>query len=109
MGNLTVVSQKSSINLWKSHQIDLKNDLSRLTNFVNTRTDHDVVFTRRDITVTQVLSLLKRVSPNKFAGIDGINTRLLRLTAPVITRSIARIIDYSFSTTENFPQRWTTA
>ena len=49
-----------------------------------------------------------RVSPNKSAGIDGINARLLRLTAPVITPSIARMINYSFSATGNFPQRWKT-
>ena len=49
-----------------------------------------------------------RVSPNKSAGIDGINARLLRLTAPVITPSIARMINYSFSATRNFPQRWKT-
>ena len=52
---------------------DLNIDLSRLTNFVSSRKDHDVVFTPRDITVTQVLSILKRVTPNKSAGIDGIN------------------------------------
>ena len=54
---------------------DLNIDLSRLTNFVNSRKDHDVVFTLRDITVTQVISILKRVSPNKSAVIDGINAR----------------------------------
>ena len=59
--NLTLISQKSLINLRKSHQIDLNNDLSRsrLTNFVNSRKDHDVVFTLRDITVTQLISILK--------------------------------------------------
>ena len=40
-----------------------------------------------------------RVNPNKAAGIDGINALLLRLTAPVITPSIARMINYLFSTT----------
>ena len=49
-----------------------------------------------------------RVSPNKSAGIDGINSRLLRLTAPVITPSIARMINYLFLITGNFPQRWKT-
>ena len=59
--NLTLISQKSQINFKKSHQIDLNNDLSssRLTNFVNSRKDHDVVFTLRDITVTQLISILK--------------------------------------------------
>ena len=44
---------------------DLNVDLSRLTNLVNSRKDRDVVFTLRDITVTQVISILKRVSVNK--------------------------------------------
>ena len=59
--NLTLISQKSLINLRKSHQIDLNNDLSRsrLTNFVNFRKDHDIVFTLRDIIVTQLISILK--------------------------------------------------
>ena len=75
LSNLTLISQQSLINLGKSHLINLNNDLSRLTNFVNSRKDHDVVFTLRDITVCQVLSILKRVSPNKSAVIDGINAR----------------------------------
>ena len=49
-----------------------------------------------------------RVSLNKSTGIDGINSRLLRLAAPVITPSIARMINYSFLTNGNFPQRWET-
>ena len=57
--NLTLISQKSPINLGKSYEIDLNNDLSRLTNFVNSRKDRGVVFTLRDITVTQVISILK--------------------------------------------------
>ena len=59
--NLTLISQKSLINLRKSDQIDINNDLSRsrLTNFVNFRKDHDVVFTLRDIIVTQLISILK--------------------------------------------------
>ena len=56
--NLTLISQKSPINLGKSYQIDLNNDLSRLTNFVNSRKDRGVVFTLRDITVTQVISII---------------------------------------------------
>ena len=84
---------------------DLNIDLSRLTNFVNSRKDHDVVFTLRDITVTQVIGILKRGSANKSVGIDGINASLLHLAAPVITPSIARMINYSFSS-GTFPHRW---
>ena len=77
---------------------DLNSDLPRLTNFVNSRKDRDVVFTLRDTTFTQVISILKRVSPNKSAGIDKINARLLHLDPPVISPSIAWMINYSFST-----------
>ena len=56
--NLTLISQKSPINLGKSYQNDLNNDLSRLTNFVNSRKDRGVVFTLRDITITQVISII---------------------------------------------------
>ena len=47
---------------------------------------------------TSCISILKRVSPNKSAVIDKINARLLRLAASVIARSIARMINHSFST-----------
>ena len=80
-------------------------DFSRLTNFVHSRKDHDVIFTPWGITVTQVLSILKRVSPNKSAGIDGNNARWPRLAALVITLSIARMLNYSFST-GTFRQHW---
>ena len=77
--------------------LDLNIDLSRLTKFVNSRKDRDVVFTLRVITVIQVLRILKRVSPSKYAVIDVINARLFLLATPVITMSIARMINYSFS------------
>jgi len=79
-----------------------------LTDFVNSRKDHDVVFTFRDITVPKVISIRKRICPNKSAGIDKKNVRLLRLAAPVIAPSIVRIINYSFAS-GTFPQRWKTA
>ena len=106
LSNLTLISQKIADKL-REKLPDLNIDLSRLTNFVNSRKDHDVVFTLRDITVTQVLNILKRVtcSPNKSAGIDGTNARLFRLAAPIITLSIARMINYSFSF-GTFPHRW---
>ena len=106
LSNLTLISQKIADKL-REKLPDLNIDLSKLTNFVNSRKDHDVVFTLRDITVTQVLNILKRVtcSPNKSAGIDGINARLFRLAAPIITLSIARMINYSFSI-GTFPHRW---
>ena len=84
---------------------DLNIDLSRFTNFVNSRKDHDVVFTLRDVTVTQVVSILKGVSADKSVGIDGISASLLRLAAPVITQRIARMINHSFSIV-TFPNRW---
>ena len=83
---------------------DLNIDLSRLTNFVNSRKDHDIVFTLRDTTVTQVNSNLKRVTPNKSAAIDKINTRLLHLAATSYRAEYCKddkliLLNWNFSST----------
>ena len=102
LSNLTLISQKSPLNLGKSYHISI---LTFPDWLILSTPDHDVIFTPWGITVTQVLSILKRVSPNKSAGIDGINARWPRLAALVITLSIARMLNYSFST-GTFRQHW---
>ena len=49
-----------------------------------------------------------KINPCKASGIDKISARLLRVAAPVIAPSIARIINVSLSTGK-FPSRWKTA
>ena len=83
-------------------------DLSKLVNFVESRKDPDVVFSVPDITDAQVLQIIKGISPHKAAGIDKISARFLRIAAPILAPSIARLINMSFSTGK-FPTRWKTA
>ena len=83
-------------------------DLSKLVNFVESCKDPDVVFSVPDITNAQVLQIIKGISPHKAAGIDKISARFLRIAAPILAPSIARLINMSFSTGK-FPTRWKTA
>ena len=79
---------------------DLNSDLSRLTNFVKSRKYHDVVFTLRDITISQVIIFWRELFQT--------NQLVSTVIAPVIAPSIVRMINYSFAT-GTFPQRWKTA
>ena len=83
-------------------------DLSKLANFVESCKDPDVVFSVPDTTNAQVLQIIKGISPHKAAGIDKISARFLRIAAPILAPSIARLINMSFSTGK-FPTRWKTA
>ena len=55
-----------------------------------------------------MLQIRKGISPHKAAGIDKISARFLRIAAPILAPSIARLINMSFST-GTFPTRWKTA
>ena len=83
-------------------------DLSKFVNFVESCKDPDVIFSVPDITNAQVLQIIKGISPHKAAGIDKISARFLRIAAPILAPSIARLINMSFSTGK-FPTRWKTA
>ena len=54
LSNLTLISQKIADKL-REKLPDLNIDLSRLTNFVNSRKDHDVVFTLRTLLLLKFL------------------------------------------------------
>ena len=60
------------------------------------------------ITSDQVFNILSKISLRKAVGVDGINARVLRVAAPVIAPTIAKMINYSFAT-GIYPQRWKTA
>ena len=49
-----------------------------------------------------------KIGPHIASGIDKISARLLRIAAPVIAPSVAKLINLSFSTCK-FPTRWKTA
>ena len=84
---------------------NIPSDLSKLVNFVESRKDPGVLFSVPEITSAQVLQIIKNI---RAAGIDKISARFLRIAAPIVAQSIAKIINISFSTGK-FPARWKTA
>ena len=86
----------------------IPSDLSKLKNFIRSRKELDVSFSIPAITSAQVNKIIMNISPHKVAGIDKIGARFLRIAAPAVVPSIARLINFSF-TTGKFPKRWKTA
>jgi len=83
-------------------------DISKLQNFVISRKDTSITFSIPPITESKIIDCLKNISSNKASGIDSISARMLKLAAPIIAPSIAKLINYSFITSV-FSQRWKTA
>ena len=65
----------------------------------------DVLFSGPAITSVEVNKIILAISPDKATGIDKIAARLLRLAAPAVALSIAKLINLSFCT-GTFPSRW---
>ena len=84
-----------------------KFDMSKLINFVCSRKDNIVVFSIPRIKEAKIIDCLKSISSNKANGIDKLIPRMLKLAAPIIAPSIAKLINNSFNTA-SFPQRWKT-
>lgn len=63
-------------------------DFPKLSNFIKSRKDLDVVFSVPAIISVEVNKIILTISPDKAAGIDKITARLLRLGAPTVAPSI---------------------
>ena len=87
---------------------DILFDTAKLSNFVRSRKDESAIFSIPTITERDVVSYLLKIDSNKSTGIDDISSRMLKLAAPFIAPSIARLINLSFSLNV-FPCRWKTA
>ena len=85
------------------HQIMF--DFSKLSNFVKSHKDPNVIFSVPTITSVEVNKIILPISPDKAAGIDKTAARLLRLVAPPVAPSIAKLINHSFCT-GTFPSCW---
>ena len=83
-------------------------DISKLSNYVNSRKDASSTFSIPPITESKIIDCLKNICSIKASGIDNISARMLKLVGPIIAPSIAKLINCSFDTSV-FPQRWKTA
>ena len=79
-------------------------DISKLQNFVITRKGASITFSIPPITESKIIDCLKNITSNKVSGIYNIGAQMLKLAAPIITPSIAKLINYSFVISV-FPQR----
>ena len=92
----------------KSTLQQLSFDRSKLVNFVLSKKNQEVFCCTPNITSDQVLNILSKISLRKATDIDGIKSRVLRVAAPVIAATIAKLISCSIAT-GIYPQRWKTA
>ena len=83
-------------------------DRSKLINFVESRKDPTDLFSVPDISSAQFYTMIMKIGPHIALGIDKISAWLVRIAAPVIAPSVAKLINLSFSTCK-FPTRWKTA
>ena len=87
---------------------DVLFDTAKLNNFVRSQKDESVIFSIPSITERDVVGYLLKIDSNKSTGIDDISSGMLKLAAPFIAPSIAKLINLSFSL-KVFPTRWKTA
>ena len=104
----TQSSQSTIANKLRNLLPDILFDTAKLSNFVRSRKDESAIFSIPSITERDVVSYLLKIDSNKSTGIDDISSRMLKLAAPFIAPSIARLINLSFSLNV-FPCRWKTA
>ena len=86
---------------------NVSHDFSRLLNFVAAKLNGDSKFKIPAMTINRVCEALKSLKTCKSTGKDNISAIFLKIAAPVIAPSIAKIINMSLETAV-FPTRWKT-
>ena len=66
------------------------------------------VFKFKNVTENEVLKMLKSIPNGKATGVDNLQVRILKISAPAIAKSLAYIINLSLSSGE-FPKDWKSA
>jgi len=77
----------------------------RLEKFCKEKLANDKFFEIPEITVEKVLKYLKGLDTSKSTGVDNIGPRLLRISAPFISESLAYLCNLSFKEGK-FPALW---
>ena len=73
-------------------------DCSKLVNFVLSEKYRKVFYCIPNIARDQVLNILSKISLRKATDVDGIESHVLHVAAPVIAPTIAKLINCSFAT-----------
>ena len=80
------------------HNDDVEtNEPDKLRTFVNSKIPENASIKIPLITSKQVLSFIKKLDPAKVTGIDGIGPKIIKLTANVLSPSIAMLTNKSLS------------
>lgn len=80
-------------------------DFSKLKNHIESKIPENVLFELPEIDETFVFKFLSSLDISKATGLDGIGPRLLKLSSPVITKSITFVVRQSLLTGK-FPSLW---
>ena len=78
-----------------SENTEYSNTLHILKNFTQAKLRPSDEFCIRPIDETSVFSMLTKLNVNKSAGIDSLGPRLLKLSAPIISKCVAHMINRS--------------
>ena len=78
---------------------------SKLVNFINSRIDNDTEFGIPLLNEKETFDLIRKLPTNTATGHDGISAKLLKTAAPILTRPLQRLLNYSISSSM-FPSSW---
>ena len=83
------IKSEDMANAFNEHFINIGSNLAQLIPKTNYPPEHyinsvDKIFTFREITEEEVLTLLLNMSTNKATGMDSLSIKLVKLSAPLI-------------------------
>ncbi|CAB4044338.1 Hypothetical predicted protein [Paramuricea clavata] len=87
---------------------NLDPDLEQLNDFVSSKITDDILLTIPPLTCDEVFQLLNQLDPHKATGLDGLSSKILKMSASVIAEPLTLILNQSI-TYGYFPMRWKTA
>lgn len=80
-------------------------DISKLSNFVQSRKDPDVQFSIPPVKTSFTVDNLRNLNSNKAIGVDKISAKMLKIAAPIIGSSVTKLMNMSLESAV-FPHRW---
>ena len=80
-----------------SDNADYRDTLRTLKQFTQSKLNYGTEFCIHPIDDTAVFTMLQKLNINKSSGVDCLGLRLLKLAAPVISKSVANMINQSIT------------